>query len=33
MITEIIGISDKNVSVKLARIKKKLNKCLRDYLE
>ena len=33
MISEIIGISDKNVSVKLARIKKKLNKCLRDYLE
>jgi len=30
-ISEIVGISEKNVSVKLARIKKKLNNCLKDY--
>ena len=30
-ISEIVGISEKNVSVKLSRIKKKLNKCLREY--
>ena len=29
-ISEIVGISEKNVSVKLTRIKKKLNTCLRD---
>jgi RNA polymerase sigma-70 factor (ECF subfamily) len=29
-IAEIIGISEKNVSVKLVRIKKNLNECLRD---
>jgi RNA polymerase sigma-70 factor (ECF subfamily) len=30
-ISEIVGISEKNVSVKLTRIKKKLNNCLKDY--
>jgi len=30
-ISEIVGISEKNVSVKLSRIKKKLNNCLKDY--
>jgi RNA polymerase sigma-70 factor (ECF subfamily) len=30
-ISEIVGISEKNVSVKLTRIKKKINACLKDY--
>lgn len=30
-IAEIVGISEKNVSVKLTRIKKKLNNCLKEY--
>ena len=30
-ISEIVGISEKNVSVKLSRIKKKLNECLKDF--
>ena len=30
-ISEIVGISKNNVSVKLTRIKNKLNKCLKDF--
>lgn len=30
-ISEIVGVSEKNVSVKLVRIKNKLNKCLKEY--
>lgn len=30
-ISEIVGISEKNVSVKLTRIKNKINKCLKDF--
>jgi RNA polymerase sigma-70 factor (ECF subfamily) len=30
-ISDIVGITEKNVSVKLTRLKKKLNKCLKDF--
>jgi RNA polymerase sigma-70 factor (ECF subfamily) len=30
-ISDIVGITEKNVSVKIARLKRKLNKCLKDY--
>ena len=30
-ISEIVGISEKNVGVKMTRIKNKINKCLKDF--